>query len=213
VEYELNALAQFEEVVTNGLDALEKQRLEQLLAQADQTSPVTKSLQRVLHQVQPIQPTAPRFVLLAIRFSRRGYQRFWRLRYSSRLVAGLFVVEAITFPLAIWLNLASNFHSATDFLQASRHYTYNSLAIGQLASTVIASAFALAGAIRLPSSRRRAYELFRRAILINLLLTEFFLFARLQFGAIPGLILNLILLVGTHYAAEEEDRHAKKSTP
>jgi hypothetical protein len=62
------------------------------------------------------------------------------------------------------------------------------------------------GVIALPISRMKAFEYFRRALLVSIFLTEFFIFARIQFGAIPGLILNLVLLVLVNFAIYEEKR-------
>jgi hypothetical protein len=61
----------------------------------------------------------------------------------------------------------------------------------------------------LSGSRLRAFEWFRRATLVNLLLTEFFIFSRIQFGAMAGFIFNLLLLIIINAAIDQETRHQR----
>ncbi|HYH75861.1 MAG TPA: hypothetical protein VD735_07945, partial [Candidatus Saccharimonadales bacterium] len=84
------------------------------------------------------------------------------------------------------------------------------LAIGQLASALVAAFFALWGASILPRSRMRAYEQFRRATLVNIFLTQFFSFARTEFEALPGFFFNLGLLGLIGFAIHQERRLANK---
>ncbi|QQS18515.1 hypothetical protein IPL68_00115 [Candidatus Saccharibacteria bacterium] len=46
------------------------------------------------------------------------------------------------------------------------------------------------------------------ATLINLLLTQFFEFSRVEFGALPGFVFNLLLLAVINAAIAEEIRRA-----
>jgi hypothetical protein len=58
----------------------------------------------------------------------------------------------------------------------------------------------------------RAYEQFRRATLVNIFLTQFFAFARVEFNALPGFLFNLILLGLIGYAIRQEQQLASKAT-
>jgi hypothetical protein len=135
----------------------------------------------------------------------RRYERFWRLRNSKRLVGLLFVAEAGIFLIITLGTVFNNFDNAGSLFQIQDSYT-SRLIIGQLIASSVAAGFAIVGAFRIFDSRLEAFELFRRAVLINLLLTEFFIFSRIQFGAIPGFLLNLALLVTLRYAINEERR-------
>ena len=80
--------------------------------------------------------------------------------------------------------------------------------ICQLASSIAASVFAIIGAVKLRHSRLKAYEYFRKALLVNIFLTEFFTFTRIQFGALPGLAVNLVLFIILRNAIAQENRRA-----
>lgn len=205
IEYELNALNQFEETVLHDMDSLEKQRIHKLLTRADQKSPITKALMQLLTTVDTVPPRQPHpFNRLLAKLDKQ-YKHFWALRNSSRLIGILFVVQAGLFIMAVFGALYNNFDGIKDLLNTSDSYT-SKLIFGQLASSLVAGGFVVVGAFKLFNSRLEAFELFRRATLINLLLTQFFVFSRIQFGALPGFIFNLLLLVGLHYAIYQEQR-------
>lgn len=204
-EYELNALAQFEEAVLQDMDGPEKAGIRSLLKHADQSSPITQALEALLNQIEVVRTPQPTVVRRALTLLNRGYRRFWRARSSNGLVGALFVIEAIVFLLAVLGTFINNFHSITQLLNGSHDYG-EQLIVGQLAASLVAGGFALRGAFQLPSSRVRAFESFRRAVLVNLFLTEFFIFSRLQFGAMPGFLLNLGLLLALRYSLQQERR-------
>ncbi|HET7320816.1 MAG TPA: hypothetical protein VFI84_04530 [Candidatus Saccharimonadales bacterium] len=204
-EYELNALMQFEEAVLQDMDAAEKARIRMLLKRAEQGSPITKALQTLLAEVETVRTPQPSLARRFLGWLSRGYQRFWRLRASNNLVGLLFVAQAAVFLLAILGTFVANFHSVTQLLSGSKDYG-SQLILGQLVASVIAGAFAIRGAFLLPGSRVNAFENFRRAVLVNVFLTEFFIFSRIQFGAMPGFLANLALLLALRYALQQERR-------
>jgi len=74
----------------------------------------------------------------------------------------------------------------------------------------VAGGFLLYGITELTKSRLAAFEQFRRATLINIYLTQFFVFVRLQFDALPGLALNLILLILVTFVLRQEAREGRR---
>lgn len=204
-EYELNALAQFEEAVLQDLDPVEKRQIARLLAAADHRSPVVRELEGLLAGIETVPAEGPHVWQRFLRRADRAYDRFWELHYSHRVVGLVFVVQAGIFILAVLATIYNNFDTIPQ-LFASRDSYSTRLLIGQLASSVVAAAFTIVGATRLLSSRAEAFEMFRRALLVNLLLTEFFLFARIQFGAMPSFLVNLGLLAALRYGLTEEER-------
>jgi len=66
--------------------------------------------------------------------------------------------------------------------------------IGMLASGAASLVCSGVGLRRVGRDRRRGYEWFRRAVLVNLLLTQIFLFRVDQWGAVGGLVMDLVLL-------------------
>jgi hypothetical protein len=204
-EYELNALAQFEEAVLRDMDKLEKARIRMLLEKADQRSLIVQELSGILDRVETVRTPEPWIVRRVLNHLSRWYRHFWDQRGSNKFVGAVFIIEALLFLFAVLASLVHNFTTLDDVFRLQDNYAHF-LIVGQLVSSVVAAGFALAGAIQLRNSRPKALELFRRAVLINLFLTEFFIFSRLQLQAIPSFVLNLALLLLVTYSIHEEKR-------
>ena len=67
--------------------------------------------------------------------------------------------------------------------------------IATLLSTALAALVAFLGLLEFSKSRLDGLKLFRLSILISLFLTQFFLFYRLQFLALIGLVINILMLL------------------
>jgi hypothetical protein len=209
-EYELNALAQLEEAVLQDLDGTEKRRIAELLADADAKSPITQELKQLLARLETVPPPESNRLQRWLGMLDKRYEHFWHRRQARRLIGALFVVQAAVFLIVTLGAVFGNFDDLRSVFRAGDSYAHK-LIIGQLVTSVAAGVFAVLGAIRLFSSRLQAFELFRRAVLINLLLTEFFTFSRIQFRAMPGFLVNLVLLVALRYAISEEHRARTRS--
>jgi hypothetical protein len=204
-EYQLNALNQLEEAVLSEMDEREKAAVAALLRRADPHSPVTRQLQAFLQSAEVTAPAAPNAAKrLYVRLG-RWYERAWRSRSSNAIVRLFFAVEIALFVLAMVSALYSNVDDVQDFFAGTASYGH-SLVIGQAIGTAIAAWFAGMGLYRLRRSRLGAFEWFRRATLTNLLFTEFFIFSRIQFGAMPGFIFNLVLLILINFVLTHERR-------
>jgi hypothetical protein len=204
-EYQLNALTELQEAVLLDMDKREKQHVGLMLARADQDDDITRQLQVLLKQIKPVDSSDS--LLHRYRASAlRGYRHFWRLRGSNQLIGFIFILQAIVFVVVIFATLATNVAALDKFRHGHQVYG-TSLLIGQLASSLVAGAFAVIGALQLPRSRVNGFEWFRRATLITIFLTEFFIFTRIQFGAMPGFIINLLLFASLNFALSQERRN------
>jgi hypothetical protein len=204
-EYQLNALSQLEEAVLRQMDEHEKAAVLRLLARANPRSPITKQLQEFLDSVTTISAGQPNVLR---RFGARlsaAYDQAWQERRTRVAVRAFFAIEIALFVFGLVLAVINNVDSVQDFLHGKPSYGH-SLIIGQAIGTAIAAWFAAMGIYRLRSSRLEAFEWFRRATLTNLLFTEFFIFSRIQFGAIPGFVFNLVLLLLINFALNHERR-------
>lgn len=205
VEYQLNALQQLEEAVQKDLDKKEKQQIKHLLSKAHRNSIITQELHLLVDRLDTVDSSPPSRIEKILRKLDRQYKHFWKLRNSNQLVGFLFLFEALLFLALIAGSLFNSFDSVQDFFQGFDDYG-KELIIGQFLASVVAAGYAILGVIRLTTSRLNAFEQFRRATLVNLFLTEFFLFSRIQFEAMPSFLLNLILFMGLHYAITQEKR-------
>jgi hypothetical protein len=205
-EYQMNALRSLEEAVRQDMDVHERAATRLLLERADQHDQLTAQLHALLYEV-PVSPTSAPGPLR--RFRRRlgrWYTKLWGMRQSSLAVRWFFILETVAFMLAVLLAVYTNIDSVRDFFVGQASYG-QSLVVGQLISTLVAGVFVVIGLSWLAGSRVRAFEWFRRATLVNLLLTEFFIFSRVQFGAMPSFVFNLILLVVINAVIDQEQHH------
>ncbi len=207
-EYQLNALRKFEEAVIHDMDHHEKSAMRDLLAKADPDNFITRELKELLGHVHTV-PAGNGWVLRARRKITSGYLYFWQQRGSNPLVTFIFALQALLIVTSVLFAVYHNFSSIRALFHGSDSYA-SKLIIGQFLSSMAAASFLLVGLFKLRTSRARALEWFRRAVLVNIFLTEFFIFSRIQFGAIQGFIINLILLALLHFALDQE-RRAKAS--
>jgi hypothetical protein len=73
-----------------------------------------------------------------------------------------------------------------------------------LVSSVLPAIIVVVGVLRLPSSRLEAYQTFRRAVLILIFLTQFFVFYRDKFLGLVGLFWNILILLTLRYMIAQE---------
>jgi hypothetical protein len=209
-EYAMNALLQMEEVVAGDLDKLERSKLLNLLRHADQASPLVQQLQAVVKSVPTIGQLRPSLQRRLRDWLDKHYRHFWQRDGSRGFVQFLFVAVVFLFISGSYVVLEHNYQNLLDLAHGTVSYG-QVLLVGQLASSVIAVGFALNGIANLGRSRLAAFEQFRRAALINIYLTQFFTFLREQFGAIPGFIFNLVLLLIISYVMYQERRFKRES--
>lgn len=213
--YQLNALAELEEAIVQDMDGTEKARVCALLAQADQKDPLTKQLTYLLDHIRTIPPERPSKASRVVAWLDARYEQFWRYRSSHALVRGFFLLQAFLFVAGVLGTVYLNIDSILElFAIKTGAAPAPWLVAGQLVSVLASAAFAVWGAVQLPRSRIKAYEQFRRATLVNILLVQFFIFSRIEFAALPGFVFSLVLLGLIGYAIRQEQRlkavHAKQ---
>jgi hypothetical protein len=204
---QLNALAQLEEAIVHDMDPIEKQRVNTLLDLADPRDPLTKQLKKLLHTTPTVAPRGPSISHRIMLFLDKIYERFWHRNSSNQIVRAFFIAETFIFVGGIALLIFRNLNSVLDLFTGNIPFS-TELALGQLAASVVAAGYAIYGTILLPTSRIRAYEQFRRATMVNIFLTQFFMFARIEFGALPGFFFNLFVLGFLGFATRQEQRLA-----
>ena len=82
---------------------------------------------------------------------------------------------------------------------------------GQLYSSILSGIFVLTGLFALRFSRVEAYRFFRIAVLVTLLLTQFFILMHLAWFDIFGLLLNVFALFVINYAMARDSKRTKTS--
>lgn len=202
-EQQLNALMELEDAVAHDMDESEKARVRSLLSKADQNSVITKQLIKLLDGITTVPKPATNRVQKLIFKSDELYQHFWHRRNSDFAVKAFFIAQAVIFLVAI---LAVQYASIDEILAIFRgEITYGAwLLVGEIASALVALLIAIRGAYVVTSSRLAGFELLKKAVLINIFLTQFFSFSRIQFDALPGFFLNVALIVVIGYVIHKE---------
>ncbi len=204
-EYQLNALTQLEEAIVHDLEPTEKMRALALLRKADQKNPITQQLQSLVENVNLVPEDEPRRITKLLHKLDTVYTRFWRRRGSNPAVRIFFILESVIFVMAVSVGIFKSLNDVLTVFHNTPNYEVI-MVICQTVSSLVAAGFAVVGALLLTRSRAQAFEQFRRATLINLFLTEFFLFSRVEFRALPGFIYNLVILSLVTYIIHLERR-------
>lgn len=207
-EYQLNALVQLEEAVANDMDPAEKRQVYKLLAKADNKSSLTIELKKFLDNIEvSAKRRRGRLQLLPKKID-KAYANFWQQKRSNVLVQIIFIAQAVGLFLSVLFTTFININDISFLLDTDVSYG-EELIYGQLVSSIASIGFLLYGLVKLRYSRLLAFENFRRSALINIYLTQFFVFSRVQFDALPGFAINLLILILLGFVIHEERRLAK----
>ncbi|GIG34897.1 hypothetical protein [Cellulomonas pakistanensis] len=109
-------------------------------------------------------------------------RRVARVRWLPRLTVGLLAVVTVYTVVR-----------ATVLVATGADLPWWAM-VGLLASGAASLVCSLVGLRLVGRDRRRGYEWFRRAVLVNLLLSQIFLFRIDQWSAVTGLVVDLVLL-------------------
>jgi hypothetical protein len=209
-EYQINALADLEEAVAHDMDKAEKAKIYAMLESSDPRSSITKHLRKLVDNLEiSAAEKNSRWNRWAVKVD-SVYENFWRQRGSHTLVGALFAGQAVVLTVGIIYTIYTNLEGVRSLFSGTPDYSAEVLA-GQIISSLVAAGFVIYGLYLFRSSRTAAFEQFRRAALVSLYLTQFFVFIRLEFAALPGFILNLLVLILISFVLSQEARLGKKS--
>ncbi len=128
------------------------------------------------------------------------------LFFARRLINTNAIKKKIAYILAITAAAAAIWNSAA----AMQNPQLPVVSWGELVSSTISGAFVIAGLWLARKSRLQAYEMFKKAVLVSIFLTQFFTFYKEQFAALLGLGWNIIILITLRYMINEEWKIRKK---
>lgn len=199
-EYLVNALDMTKEAVINDLDLEEERIAREYLAQANQNDPIVQSLTRLLEKIDAIEVRNP--------------GPLSRLRTKLRaiyldIVQSQFIAQLITFTLLLQSLVAIG----SIFFVFSIRPELSFDQWGILISSVVSSFFVFRGLHFLRRNRLKAYGEFKLAVLISLLLTQFFVFYQAQFSALIAFFFNITVLLVVEYVLIMEKEKIREKTP
>lgn len=200
-EYLLNALHQMEEAVLNDLDEAEKKRTEFLLFKAG-NNPTARALLGIIDQVQPL--AIPRRI--SWRRFKAGLLRFYTKLAASpavnRSIAFLLIAQAGLFAaISAWSLVPPGLGWEKALSSDIAYATY-----AQLVALVVSLLMMIRAArkLRTPAMRLPALEHFKSAILVNLLVAQFFGFFLHQFRDVPLFAFQLLLYIAVDITINQE---------
>jgi hypothetical protein len=208
-EYLVNAIDSLAEAARGELNERDKQRILNLLQRADPDDPMTRQLRDLVAGLDAV-PTpqanpAARFALAI----RRRYERVVEHPRFVGAVSALFCIWAFVIGIAgILLIVAAGlkiggFKSTEVAIGDDTNVTFTDWA--SVGASLAAGAFVIWGVVRLRAHRRLdAYYMFERALLVEIFIGYFFEFLRIQFTAVFGLTLSLLLLITVRYMIRSE---------
>jgi hypothetical protein len=190
------------------LEERERERAVGLLANADQSDPLVVPLRNLLTELRGLAAPPPRFYERWGERARATYLRATAWRGFRPLVTTVFAVWAFTGLLAVATMV---FSVGVEVGDARRGYTsddLDDLNFLNVATTVCYAASTtciVLGLTRLRRDRVGAYRWFERALLVSILLTHVFIFVESQFGAVFGVGLDILLLLGVRSMIHAEE--------
>jgi hypothetical protein len=200
-----------QELVVNDLDEEEKARAQAHLSRSNPSHPLTRPLQRVLRDAETLPSTRPGRVARFQEGLRNAYQRAADLPVFANLLvvffAGQLVLKfgylfALMFLRDVDPQEIIDRRVVAHFTASVQNLTFVDKA--EIVVGFVTAFFVLMGILAVRGSRLRAYRYFRTSILINIFLTEIFVFAKEEFSALIGFFFNLTVLLALNYVIKRE---------
>lgn len=195
-EYLVNAIEMIKESAINDFDIEEEKRAKDYLKKCDPQNPIVQSLSKLLEKIDATPIGRPNLYTRVRTMLRMWYFAVARSGVVINIVIGYLILQTFT----------------TLFQTAVILTTRPTLAFdewGKLYSSCLAGFFVLIGLFSLRFSKNEAYRFFRIAMLIAILLTEFFAFMRSQWFELFNLTANIFILLVINYAQFVEQQKNK----
>jgi hypothetical protein len=213
-EYLVNAIEILKAGALHDLDDAKRHRGLALLARADESDPLVSELRKIFQEL-PARPAPPTAWGRSVRRLRTALSSLPERPWFVRTLVVFFVLWAVASLLQVILLLVygtAGLSSGEAFRLGSRIRS-SPLASGEvdfltwadLAASLVATSFVLAGLYRIAKGRRAAaFAMFERAVLVSIFFTQVFAFVYSQFAAVFGLLFDLILFVAVRATLSRE---------
>lgn len=179
------------------LDVNAKGRVTELLNRADSGNPLVQSLKEYLADIESHETSDMSFYFRLRDTLIRWYSRVVLHRWFPRILIGFFVLFVVA-QLTVIVALIT----AQIFVEDAETITFVQGA--QLTASSMAGALVAIGIWQNRRSRLEAYRWFLRAILVSIFITQVFAFLDTQFGALSGLIVDVLVYIALSFMIERE---------
>lgn len=202
-EYLINTLSFVQEAIAWDLDTEEMERARRYLRKSGRTNEQIELVEKLLSTSSVNTVSKSEFFEQLKIKGQKVYQKIVRQSLFRVVLILLFAVQA-----AIGLSesvIISNFiaQNVPSFgVQIEKTSVFKDY--GYLLSVGLANMLVIAGVAELFRSRLKAYQIFKFAILVSILLVQFFDFLTFQFGALWSFGYNLVMLTVLNTLIENE---------
>ncbi len=194
--YAINALEVAKEVLLYDLDTQERDKALQYLDLSEQDNPAISGIRTML---ESIVPKAPKKTGPLTRVRTIFYELYATL-IKNRWFAHFLVIFFVVYSTLNFIGAVANLHYTNAFYEW-----------GQIFSSILTWLFVILGINLIAWGHRLgAYEMFNRAILVSIFLTQFFLFYERQFAALIYLLISLIVFLSIQYLIDQEQTMAAR---
>lgn len=196
-DYLANAVGLAMEGIIDELDEREYSRARELLAKSDPKHPLYKTAAALIEQAKPAKQSQP-FVINRWASSLHSYfrQLIRRPRFAATLLTLFYL-----YGLAILLIVAGGLITSGDIRAIIAPWSHNIFAA---ISSAISAGYIVWGAWYIQTNRTHsALQRFETALLINIFVTQVFLFFSYQLAAVVVLIVAILLLAAVRILLSE----------
>lgn len=200
-----NALYLLAQTTVSGLHEEDKTEILLLLRAHQAHEPGLRLLAEAVEHLPVVPPSKPGPLRRIAETIRSLFVRLVHSPHFASIIIGCFIGYALLF-LAL---MVFGFTHIRELAASS--LTQGTVQFGLFASTIVSSILIVIGVVFLRRWPLRAYEWFKRAILVSIFLTQVFLFYTQQWGALGALTLNLLVLATLNsliHNKQQEDRQA-----
>lgn len=211
-EYLFNAIDLFAEAARHDLDVEEKRRTLALLDRAGD-DPLVAPLRRLVHQTDAIPVALPgRLQRLAVgvrdhyfrAVEKRGFRRV--ITWVFSLWAFLSMVQVVVLVFSVGLKIGG----AQKGFTADGVNQLGMVNVASVVSSAVSAGFMIAGLRQLHHHHRlAAYENLDRALMVQIFVTQVFVFVESSFSALLGLLVSILLIVTVRYLIRRERQRAR----
>lgn len=215
-EHLINSIEIMKEAVINDLDHVEKEQAMYYLSKADPKDPITISMKKLYQTLDSLPRRKLSIWTSARHMVHKMYIHITQTRWFTRFVISIFFLQAIaSIGMILYIIVGQNIFSHTDLI-VERYFTAGTTAVFsiiQLCASATSLLFTIIGLSLVYRSRFKAYVMFKRSVLVSILLGQVFEFYNDPVSAFFGLILSIALLTGLNYLIEHEHNHKAHLLP
>lgn len=203
-EYLANSIELMKDAVVHDLDSNEKTQAMHYLSKSHTDNTIARTLKNLYTEIEATKPRKPHVFTRIKKFLQLNYFYFISQSWFKHVVVSFFLIQGLlSLIITILLIIERNVSILPAFL-LPHSFTTKSYNLIHLYSTLIAVFFIFIGISRIYVSRMSAYIMFKRSILISILLTQVFVFYYSPIRAFTTLIFNIVILITLNYLIQTE---------